>query len=56
MARKHISWYSKNQPHGAAFRNVINKVATAEQQFDMTHEFFNTLISNPPTTKKEMAA
>ncbi len=57
MARKHISWYSKNQPHGAAFRNVINKVATAEQQYDMTHEFFNTLIFNPPTTtKKEMAA
>lgn len=57
MARKHISWYSKCQPHGAAFRNIVNKVATAEQQFNMTYDFFNNLITNQPTTtNKEMAA
>lgn len=54
MARKHISWYSKSQPHGATFRNMINKVATAEQQFTMTQNFFNHLINLP--TNKEMAA
>ena len=54
MARKHISWYSKSQPHGAAFRKAINKVATAEQQFTITKSFFNHLINSP--TNKEMAA
>jgi hypothetical protein len=33
---------------------MINKVATAEQQFTMTQNFFNHLINLP--TNKEMAA
>ncbi len=53
MARKHISWYSKSQPHGAAFRNVINKVASAEQQFKMTNSFFNKLINDSTTGSLE---
>jgi len=43
IARKHISWYSKGQPHGAAFRQVVNRVDSIEQQLQLTHDFFNNL-------------
>jgi tRNA-dihydrouridine synthase B len=43
MARKHISWYSKGQRGGAAFRNAVNRVETKQQQLAMTHEFFERL-------------
>lgn len=51
MARKHIAWYSKGQPHGAEFRQLINNVETVEQQLAITREFFYDLAA-----KKEMAA
>jgi tRNA-dihydrouridine synthase B len=40
MARKHISWYSKGQRHGGAFRDAVNRVDTIEEQLKMTEEFF----------------
>jgi tRNA-dihydrouridine synthase B len=43
IARKHISWYSKGQPHGAAFRDAVNRVETIEEQLEMTKQFFNNL-------------
>ncbi|MEJ2360907.1 MAG: tRNA dihydrouridine synthase DusB [Gammaproteobacteria bacterium] len=43
IARKHISWYSKGQPHGAAFRQLVNRVDTSEEQLRMTTDFFNNL-------------
>lgn len=43
MARKHISWYSKGQARGAAFRDAVNRVDTIEQQLAMTREFFERL-------------
>lgn len=43
IARKHISWYSKGQPHGAAFRQVVNRVDSIEHQLQLTHDFFNNL-------------
>jgi tRNA-dihydrouridine synthase B len=43
VARKHISWYSKGQPHGAAFRQLVNRVDSKEEQLQMTHDFFNNL-------------
>lgn len=46
MARKHISWYSKRQHGGAAFRNAVNKVDTIEQQLAMTREFFAGLAND----------
>jgi len=51
VARKHISWYSKGQACGAAFRQAVNRVDDIEQQLIMVHEFFNRLI-----VKEEMAA
>ena len=51
VARKHISWYSKGQPHGAAFRKTVNDIDNFESQLLMVHQFFERLIA-----KEEMAA
>lgn len=51
VARKHISWYSKGQTHGAAFRQTINQVDSVNAQLDMTYAFFEKLI-----IREEMAA
>jgi tRNA-dihydrouridine synthase B len=47
MARKHIAWYSKGQPHGGAFRQMINRVETAAEQLRQTRDFFDHLITYP---------
>lgn len=44
VARKHISWYSKGQRHGAAFRQSVTRVETVEEQIKMTQEFFDQLM------------
>ncbi|KPK11254.1 MAG: tRNA-dihydrouridine synthase B [Acidithiobacillales bacterium SG8_45] len=49
VARKHISWYSKGTRGGASFRDTVNRVETAEEQFDMVREFFDRQID----TRKE---
>ena len=41
IARKHISWYCKNQPGSAHFRKIINQVQTSEEQTNMINDFFN---------------
>ena len=51
MARKHISWYSKGQRHGGAFRQAINRIEGSEDQYKMVQEFFSQLIDS-----REMAA
>jgi len=43
MARKHISWYSKGQRNGGAFRNLVNRVDNSKQQLEMVEKFFNDL-------------
>ncbi len=48
IARKHISWYSKGQRHGAAFRQLVNRVDSAQQQLQMTREFFAQIIDQQP--------
>ena len=51
MARKHISWYSKGQTHGAAFRAAVTRLETIDEQLTMVNEFFAELID-----KQELAA
>lgn len=46
MARKHISWYSKGQRHGAAFRQAVNRLDDARQQREMVEAFFDRLIED----------
>jgi len=43
MARKHISWYSKGQPGGAAFRQAVNRVVQRQEQLALTEVFFDRL-------------
>lgn len=45
VARKHISWYSKGQIHGAAFRHAVNQTDNIEQQLNITRDFFERLSS-----------
>ena len=62
VARKHIAWYSRTQPGGAAFRQRINAVTTTQQQGRMIREFFEGLNDKkapglgPAPAKEEMAA
>ena len=51
IARKHISWYSKGQRHGAAFRQAVTKVETIEEQLQITKDFFEALL-----VQEELAA
>ena len=51
VARKHISWYSKGHPHGAVFRQMVNRVDTVEKQLQLTQEFFDKLMM-----REELAA
>lgn len=46
VARKHISWYSKGRPGGAAFRQAVNRVDTVQQQLSMIDDFFDNLDSD----------
>lgn len=45
IARKHISWYSKGHRSGAMFRQAVNRVETAEEQLQMTREFFDRVAA-----------
>ncbi|MCF6354825.1 MAG: tRNA dihydrouridine synthase DusB [Candidatus Polarisedimenticolaceae bacterium] len=40
IARKHIAWYSKTHPGGAAFRKAINHSSSTKQQITFVREFF----------------
>lgn len=50
MARKHISWYSKGQHGGAAFRQAVNAADGIDRQLAMTREFFDNLAEQPQRT------
>ena len=43
IARKHIAWYSKQQPGAARFRERINRTESARQQLEYTREYFACL-------------
>lgn len=45
VARKHISWYSKGQPGGAAFRDRVNRVESAAGQLALIDTFFDRLAA-----------
>lgn len=45
MARKHVSWYSKGQPHAGKFRELFNQLDNAPAQRHAIKEFFAELRS-----------
>ncbi len=46
VARKHIAWYSKGQPHGARFRQQINQIESAKRQLQGVRDFFDEAIDS----------
>jgi tRNA-dihydrouridine synthase B len=43
IARKHLAWYAKDRPENGAFRAVVNRAETAEEQLDLTRRYFDAL-------------
>ena len=43
IARKHLGWYAKDRPENAAFRAVVNRAETADEQLRLTAEYFERL-------------
>jgi tRNA-dihydrouridine synthase B len=41
IARKHISWYCKQQSNANEFRAVINRIETATEQLSALEQFFS---------------
>lgn len=44
VARKHVSWYSKGQRHGGAFRHAFNQLCNAQAQIEAAETFFATVM------------
>ncbi len=40
IARKHIAWYSKTQPNGGRFRELVNRTESAREQLELIRGFF----------------
>lgn len=47
IARKHVSWYSKGQRCGGAFRLNFNQLNSAEEQLASAQSFFDELMEQP---------
>ncbi|UZW59698.1 tRNA dihydrouridine synthase DusB [Lysobacter enzymogenes] len=45
IARKHLGWYAKDRPENAAFRAVVNRAESAEQQLRLTRDYFDALVA-----------
>jgi tRNA-dihydrouridine synthase B len=45
IARKHLGWYAKDRPENAAFRAVVNRAETAEEQLRLAADYFAALES-----------
>jgi tRNA-dihydrouridine synthase B len=45
IARKHLGWYAKDRPENEAFRAVVNRATTAEEQLRLTRDYFAALIA-----------
>ena len=43
IARKHLGWYAKDRPENAAFRSVVNRAETADEQLRLAAEYFEAL-------------
>ena len=43
IARKHLGWYAKDRPENAAFRAVVNRAESADEQIRLTRGYFDSL-------------
>lgn len=44
--RKHLGWYVKGRPHGAALKREVNNVDTKDQLIDLVNEYFVEIVGN----------
>ena len=56
IARKHLAWYAKDRPENAAFRAVVNRAETAEEQLRLTRDYFAALDEAAEDRALEAAA
>lgn len=45
IARKHLGRYAKDRPENAAFRSVVNRAQTADEQLRLTRDYFDALAA-----------
>ncbi|MEO9078404.1 MAG: tRNA dihydrouridine synthase DusB [Rhodanobacter sp.] len=45
IARKHLGWYAKDRPENTAFRHVVNRAESADEQLRLTCDYFATLVA-----------
>ena len=45
IARKHLGWYAKDRPENAAFRAVVNRAESPDEQLRLTADYFDALIA-----------
>ena len=45
IARKHLGWYAKDRPENVAFRAVVNRAETADEQVRLTRDYFDALVA-----------
>ena len=45
IARKHLGWYAKDRPENTAFRAIVNQAQTAEDQLQLTRDYFDALVA-----------
>jgi len=43
IARKHLGWYAKDHAENEAFRAVVNRAETADEQLRLTRDYFDAL-------------
>jgi len=43
IARKHLGWYAKDRAENAAFRDVVNRAESADEQLRLTRGYFDAL-------------
>ena len=43
IARKHLGWYAKDRAENAAFRAVVNRAETPDEQLRLTRDYFHAL-------------
>ena len=56
IARKHLAWYAKDRAENGAFRAVVNRAETAEEQLLLTRAYFDVLDDATEDRALEAAA
>ena len=55
IARKHLGWYAKDRPENAAFRAVVNRAQSAQEQVRLTRDYFDALAAGVRPELPEVA-